>query len=448
MSITIHDQLAKPFIRAEAFEQLSVTLLGCHSQLIGQTGAGNDFLGWMDLPDRMLEDKGMWSETKRLSELWKEKRITHILVIGIGGSYLGARAIYDALRGQFSQNAAPKLLFCGHHMSAQYLDELIWFLKTVSFGVIVISKSGTTLEPALVFRIIRKLLNEKHGLQEANQRIIAITDAKSGALRNLTNQSGWPSFQIEDTVGGRYSVLSPVGLVPLFLAGIDVRKMLQEASAMRQICINKKTPEENPALHYAALRYLFYLSGRHAEILASFQPELQYFIEWWKQLFGESDGKDKKGIFPSGAVFSTDLHSMGQYIQDGMRILFETFLIIEQKPGSIVVPASSGNEDGLDYLNGRNISEINHLAEKATMLAHFEGNAPVIGISVGQLDEASFGSLIYFFEFACAIGGYLLMVNPFDQPGVEAYKRNMFALLGKPGMENQTLEILSKLKNY
>ncbi len=445
MAIRIHNQYVHPFIAEKDIEKITPQVENEFNKLISRLGAGNDFLGWLDLPSVMLDDLSFWDLTGRVTEQWKSKNISHIVIIGIGGSYLGSRAVAEALRPVFTPGSFPQLVFCGHHMSGIYLDNLCEFLKSVSFGTVVISKSGTTLEPAVAFRVIRKQMTEIFGEEETNNRIISITDRSKGALRKLTGNFGWPSFCINDSVGGRYSVLSPVGLVPLALAGFDIRRILEGAYDMRSLCMKSHDISQNPAVHYAVLRYLLYRSGRKIEILASFQPELQFFIEWWKQLFGESDGKENKGIFPSGVIFSTDLHSMGQYIQEGLRVIFETFVIFRNKSGIITVPCSSGNEDGLNYLAGRSVSEINHLAEQATMLAHYEGNVPVIGISAERCDEYSLGMLIYFFEFACAVGGYLLEVNPFDQPGVEAYKKNMFALLGQPGIEDKTAEILTKL---
>lgn len=446
MEIQIIDRFTDEFVSKDEIGKIIPRLRLIHRSLIEHTGEGSDFHGWLDLPLRMENDGIFWEKLDKLSCEWKSKLITHIVVVGIGGSYLGTKAIYEVLKLPFSRTDMPELIFAGHHMSASYLDDLCHFLMDKSFGVVVISKSGTTLEPALAFRILRQLLIDQFGEIESNHRIISITDSEKGALRAMTNESEWPSFIIEDSVGGRYSVLSPVGIVPLAMAGIDVRSLLNGASLMQKLCVTQDTYEKNIALHYAAIRYVLLKSGKMVEILASFQPEMQYFIEWWKQLFGESDGKQKNGIFPAGVVFSTDLHSMGQYIQDGLRIIFETFIIVRNKPGNMLFPGSVKNEDGLNYLNGRKVTEVNSLAEQATMLAHYEGQVPVIGISVPDLSETSLGGLVYFFEFACAIGGYLLEINPFDQPGVEAYKKNMFALMGKPGMEKMTEEILKKLK--
>jgi len=418
-----------------------------HNQLINHTGLGNEFHGWMDLPERMLNDESFWTSTETIQLQWKKLNIQKIVVIGIGGSYLGTKAIYEALKPPFSDFDAPELIFAGHHMSAAYLDNLVKHLNNINFGIVIISKSGTTLEPAMAFRILKEKLISNFGVEGADQRIIAITDASKGALRKMVNTSGWTSFSIDDSVGGRYSVFSPVGIVPLLLVGIDMKSMLTAALQMQSVCIKKTNATENPALMYAAIRTLLFKENKTTEILSTFQPELQYLIEWWKQLFGESDGKNLSGIFPAGAIFSTDLHSMGQYIQEGLRVIFETFMIIKNKPGDMSFPSSDHDEDGLEYLAGRKVKEINSMAEQATMIAHHEGGVPVIGISIDSLNVKSLGELMYFFEFACAIGGYLLGINPFDQPGVEAYKKNMFALLGKPGMEKETASLHEKIKS-
>ncbi len=446
MALKILDQYTEEFANREDIQKLAPHLEHHHKSLVEHTGTGNDFHGWMDLPERMLDDEQMWKKLDEIKQKWTKLAVTHIVVIGIGGSYLGAKALYEALKPPFSRQHQPQLVFAGHQMSAAYLDDLCVFLKNTSFGLIVISKSGTTLEPAMAFRILRNELEKQFGKQQTADRIVAITDAESGALRSLTNKAKWPSFIIEDSVGGRYSVFSPVGIVPLFLVGIDMKTMLNGALEMQNICVAETKMENNPALHYAALRYHFYNTGKPIEILASFQPELQYLAEWWKQLFGESDGKQHRGIFPASVIFSTDLHSMGQYIQDGMRAIFETFVLVKNKPGLMMFPGSENNEDGLDYLAGKSVSYINGMAEEATMLAHVEGGVPVIGISIDDLGTKALGELLYFFKFSCAIGGYLLGVNPFDQPGVETYKKNMFALLGKPGMEEESREILNKLQ--
>ncbi len=418
-----------------------------YHQLTTMTGKGNEFLGWLKLTETMLKEDQFWSSVESVKNDWVKLQINTVVVIGIGGSYLGTKAVCEALRSPFPDHTTTEVVFAGHHMSAFYLDSLINYLNTRNYGVIVVSKSGTTLEPALAFRILKTHLEQAYGQDEVQKRIITITDRSKGALRNMTDKSGWTSFVIDDSVGGRYSVFSPVSIVPLSLAGYDTKSMLGAADKMKQICLSKSTADNNPSLLYAAMRISLFRQHKTIEVLSSFQPELQYLAEWWKQLFGESDGKDRSGIFPASCIFSTDLHSMGQYIQEGMRSLFETFIIIKKKPGTMQFPASAGNEDGLEYLKGRDVTEINTIAEQATMIAHHEGDVPVIGITINELNIENLGSLMYFFEFACAAGGYLMDINPFDQPGVEAYKRNMFALLGKPGMEKETASLLKKIKS-
>lgn len=445
MNIKINTNFADSFVSKNELEKLKPYLEFYHKSLVEKTGKGNDFLGWLDLPTEILNDNSLFEKVQSIKEKWEKLKITHIVVIGIGGSYLGTKAVSEALISEFDQSNNPKLIFAGHHMSSSYLNSLFQILDKLSFGVIVISKSGTTLEPALAFRLIKQKLVDRFGEENCNDRIVAITDKSKGALRKLANLNSWSSFDIADDIGGRYSVLSPVGIVPLMLAGLNVKELINGAIEAEKFLKSKFSFEDNPALKYAAIRYLLYNSGKPVELLVSFNPELQYFAEWWKQLFGESDGKDNKGIFPGSAIFSTDLHSMGQYIQEGLRVLFETFISVEGSDSSLVVPKTSADEDGLNYLAGREVAEINSKAAKATMLAHYEGNVPVIEISIPEMNEFNLGSLMYFFEFACAISGYLLDVNPFNQPGVEAYKLNMFALLGKPGMENETQEILRKL---
>lgn len=447
MQIKLNTKLADSFISSDEINKLKPYLEFYHKSLVEKTGKGNDFLGWLDLPSQILNDSSIFDEINAIKENWKKLKVTHIVVIGIGGSYLGTKAVSEALISEFDHSDNPKLIYAGHQMSSDYLFSLLQKLDNVSFAVIVISKSGTTLEPALAFRLVKQKLNERFGELEMKDRIVAITDKSKGALRKLADANSWSTFEIADDVGGRYSVLSPVGIVPLMLAGLDIKEFVKGAVEAENYLKSKFSIDDNPALKYAATRYLLYNSGKPVELLVSFNPELQYFAEWWKQLFGESDGKDNKGIFPGSAIFSTDLHSMGQYIQEGLRILFETFITVESCKSNLTVPLASSDEDGLNYLSGREVSEINLKASKATMLAHFEGQVPVVEISIPEMNEYNLGSLMYFFEFACAISGYLLDVNPFNQPGVEAYKLNMFALLGKPGMEKETEEILKKLQS-
>lgn len=448
MQIKLNTNLAKTFILKHEIDKLSPYLEFHHKSLVEKTGVGNEFLGWLDLPYKMLDDKSIFNNIEQIKKTWSELQVTHIVVIGIGGSYLGIKAIYEALSiDEKPNNNSPKLIFAGHHISAEYLNSLTHKLAKTSYAVVVISKSGTTLEPALAFRVVLNQMEKQFNKKEIADRVVAITDKSKGALRQLAEENSWKSFIIEDDIGGRFSVLSPVGLVPLMLANVNVISLLNGAFDAQKLLISNSKLEENIALQYAALRYLLYNAGKPVEMLVSFNPQLQYFAEWWKQLFGESEGKNNKGIFPSSAIFSTDLHSMGQYIQDGLRILFETYITVENSNCYISVPFNLSNVDELNYLCGKEISEINLKAAKATMLAHHEGNVPVIEISIPYLDEYNLGSLIYFFEFACAINCYLLEVNPFNQPGVEAYKLNMFALLGKPGMEKETKDILIKINN-
>lgn len=412
-----------------------------HQQIHYRTGVGSDFLGWLDLSSRMESDAGFWQKLDALRQRFYDMGITDVVVIGIGGSYLGTRALYEIFRPRYASEQFLQLHFAGHHLNSKYHELLLKWLEERNFALIVISKSGTTLEPALAFRLLRQKLIEKYGADEANKRIVAITDANKGVLRQMSNAYGWTSFIIEDSVGGRYSVLSPVGIVPLYLCGIDCHQLLKGAIYMERICKSHDELMQNPAIQYAIHRYNLYYSGYRVEILSSFQTEYAYFIEWWKQLYGESEGKDRKGLFPAGAIFSTDLHSLGQFIQEGTPMFFETFLIVKQKPGYLLLTEDAENADGLNYLSGKTLGWIESMAEKGTILAHHEGGVPVQMIIIDEQSEYELGRLIYFFEFACAVSGYLLGVNPFDQPGVEAYKKNMFTLLGKPGTETERASI-------
>lgn len=406
------------------------------------TGAGNDFLGWVDLPSHY--DRALVEKMEELAKRWKNE-VETIVVIGIGGSYLGAKCAVEALSGAFHARAKegyPNIVFAGQNICEDYLGELLDYLKEKNFSLVVISKSGTTTEPAIAFRLLRELLERKCGAGAA-KRIVAITDAHKGALRKMAEENGFETFIVPDNVGGRYSVLTPVGLLPIALGGFDIRGMLDGAAEMERICSAKD--EKNPALLYAAIRNALYRSGKKIEILVNYNPRLNYFSEWWKQLFGESEGKQGKGIFPASVSFTTDLHSMGQYIQEGEKILFETTVLVEKSGKEIVVKAESNNEDGLNYLAGKRIGFINSMAQMGTMLAHCEGGVPNITFKVERIDEYNLGSLFYLFESACGISGYTLGVNPFDQPGVEAYKRNMFALLGKPGYEKASEELRKRI---
>ena len=402
-------------------------------ETVNKTGRGNDFLGWVNLPQEVSESEVMEIESVA-ARLAAKSQV--VVVIGIGGSYLGARAVIEALQHSFSPmlpNEKPQIVYAGNNMSEDYLHDLLDVLAVKDYSLVVISKSGTTTEPAIAFRILKQHCEQKYGVEEARRRIVAITDKARGALKTLADQSGYPTFVIPDDVGGRYSVLTPVGLLPIAAAGFSIRKLLDGARAMRQQLMEAKSFDTNSAMQYAALRNVLYNKNLKVELMTSFEPRFFYLIEWFKQLFGESEGKELKGIFPAGAIFSTDLHSLGQYIQDGSRQLFETVLTVENAHHTVPIPFDEQNTDGLNYLQHRSINEINHIAQQGTCQAHVDGKVPNIRITIPEINEFYLGELIYFFEMSCAVSGYMLGVNPFDQPGVEAYKRNMFTLLGKPG---------------
>jgi len=400
---------------------------------VQKSGRGNDFLGWIDLPVQ-ITDEELSAVEQCAAHLAKCSDV--VVVIGIGGSYLGARAVIEALQHSFRPmlpQQKPTILYAGNSMSEDYLHDLLDVLDQKDYSLVVISKSGTTTEPALAFRILKQHCEKKYGIEDARQRIVAITDKARGALKTLATEEGYPTFVIPDDVGGRYSVLTPVGLLPIAAAGFSVRKLVEGAVKMRQQLLDAPKCADNPAMQYALVRYMLYNQGLKLELMTSFEPKLFYFVEWFKQLFGESEGKDHKGIFPAGAIFSTDLHSLGQYIQDGTRQMFETVLTVENAHHKVSIPADEHNTDGLNYLQHRSINEINHIAQQGTCLAHIDGGVPNLKITIPEINEFYLGELIYFFEMSCAVSGYMLDVNPFDQPGVEAYKRNMFKLLGKPG---------------
>lgn len=408
------------------------------------TGAGNDFLGWLSLPQDILPQLDKIEKTAKhlrsLSDL--------TVVIGIGGSYLGSRAVIEALSHSFSSLLKTKqheVLFAGQNISEDYLADLIDILDNRNYSIVVISKSGTTTEPAIALRILRDHLEKKVGKAEAAERIIAITDEKKGALRSMAELNGYETFVIPDNVGGRFSVLTPVGLLPIALAGLDIRQLVKGAGSMEELTRFNKNAESNPALLYASVRNLLLQTGKSVEIMVNFTPRLHYFSEWWKQLYGESEGKDGKGIFPASVDLTTDLHSMGQYIQDGQRILFETMLSVKTSHRKVTIPMEKEDSDQLNYLAGKRLTEVNHNAETGTTLAHNDGNVPVITLDIPVLNEFYIGQLLYFFEMACGISGYILDVNPFDQPGVEAYKKNMFALLSKPGFEEEGKKLKKRL---
>ena len=409
------------------------------------TGPGNDFLGWIKLPEEIN------TQIDRIMKVAKHIRSVSdtTVIIGIGGSYLGARAVIEALSHSFPHFSGTKyheIFYAGHNICEDYMSELLEILGNRNYSIVVISKSGTTTEPAIAFRLLKDHIEKKYGKSVAADRIIAITDANKGALRSLSEINGYETFVIPDDIGGRFSVLSPVGLLPIAIAGIDIQTILNGAKAMAGITRDNKNAASNPALIYAATRNLILQTGRSVEILAGFNPKLHCFSEWWKQLFGESEGKNGKGIFPDSVDFTTDLHSLGQYIQDGQRILFETILSIKTSNKTLLIPMEKEDSDQLNFLAGKRLSEVNSSAETGTILAHNDGNVPVISITIPQLDEYYIGQMIYFFEMACAVSGYILDVNPFDQPGVEAYKKNMFALLNKPGFEEAGKKLRERLK--
>lgn len=439
---------ALTFLKEHEVTYLQGAVSAAHEAIHNKTGAGSDFLGWVDLPT--LYDKDEFARIQKAAEKIKSDSDI-LLVIGIGGSYLGARAAIEMLNHSFynvlpkKERKTPQIIFVGNNISSTYVRDLMDVLKDKDFSVNVISKSGTTTEPAIAFRIFRKLLEEKYGKEEARTRIYATTDASRGALKTLATEEGYESFVIPDDVGGRYSVLTAVGLLPIAASGVDIETIMKGAAqASKDFSMPELT--ENPAYQYAAVRNALYNKGKTTEMLINYEPGLQYFSEWWKQLFGESEGKDQKGIYPSSANFSTDLHSLGQYVQEGRRDIFETVLKVETSRHEIVIEKEDSDLDGLNYLAGKTIDFVNTKAFEGTLLAHTDGGVPNLIVTLPAMDEYTFGYLVYFFEKACAISGYLLGVNPFDQPGVEAYKVNMFALLGKPGFEEKKAELEKRLK--
>jgi glucose-6-phosphate isomerase len=429
ISLDISKALGK--ITSEQVHAQSAKAKAANNDLENGTGKGNDFSGWLHLPSSITEqdiaDIQSTAETLRT-------QCDVVVVIGIGGSYLGAKAVIDALSGSFDYlNNKPQIVYAGHAIGEDYLYELGKFLKGKSFGIINISKSGTTTEPALAFRILKKQLEETLGKEEAGKRIVAITDKARGALRTLADKEGYKTYVIPDDVGGRFSVLTPVGLLPIAVAGINIRQLIAGAAEMEKATGNDVPFEKNPAEIYATIRNELYKDGKKIEILANFNPKFHYLSEWWKQLYGESEGKQNKGIFPASVDFTTDLHSMGQWIQDGERNIFETVISVANAQYTVQVPFDEDDLDGLNYLAGKRVDYVNKMAELGTQIAHIDGGVPNIKITLPELNEYYLGQLLYFFEKACGISGYILGVNPFDQPGVEAYKRNMFRLLQKPG---------------
>lgn len=428
------------YISTKEIQDSAAAVMAARKTLLAGNGAGNDFLGWIDLPATM--DTAIVSNIKE--DVMRLAPISRVfVVIGIGGSYLGARAVIEALQSELAalqKSDYPYIIYAGHTLSEDYYHQLVDLLNKVDYSVAVISKSGTTTEPAVAFRIIKAHLEQKYGKQEATKRIIAITDAKKGALHDIAVQEGYRKYMIPDNVGGRFSVLTPVGLLPIAMAGYDIDALLRGACEMREQCLACDDLKQNPALMYAAIRNILYSKGKKVEMLVNFMPNLRYISEWWKQLYGESEGKDGKGILPHSLSFTTDLHSMGQYVQQGERLMFETFISVATPNATITIPGDEKNLDGINYLLGKSLTEINHKAEQGTRIAHENGGIPIMRIEIPCVNEEVLGQMIYFFEFACGVSGYMLGVNPFNQPGVEAYKNNMFALLGKPGYENYQLQ--------
>ncbi len=413
--------------------------------LYNKTGKGSEFLGWLNLPSSISADELI--DIQNTADGLKEK-CEVVVVIGIGGSYLGSKAVIDALSDNFAQlkeRKNPLIVFAGQNIGEDYLTELRDMLSSRKWGIVVISKSGTTTEPAIAFRLLKADLEKKYNKAEAVERIVAITDGERGALRTLANQEGYKTFVIPDDVGGRFSVLTPVGLLPIAISGFDITQLVKGSVDMENQTGQGVDFENNPAAVYAATRNALLKNGKGIEIMANYNPKLHYFAEWWKQLYGESEGKEGKGIFPASVDFTSDLHSMGQYIQEGQRNLFETVLSVASPDNEVFITKDDANLDGLNYLAGKRVDEVNKMAELGTMLAHIDGEVPNIRIEIPVLNEYYLGQLIYFYEIGCAISGYILGVNPFDQPGVEAYKKNMFALLEKPGFEEETKAIKAKL---
>ena len=431
-------------VSAEAVQAFQAQVAVAQEQLVNGTGLGNDFLGWMNLP---ADIRPQLADIQATADLLR-KECEVIVCIGIGGSYLGAKAVIDALSSSFAwlEGEKPAIVYAGQNIGEDYLYELQALLKNKKFGIISISKSGTTTEPALAFRLLKTQLEEQVGKEVAKHLIVCITDAKKGALRTLATQEGYKTFVIEDNIGGRFAVLSPVGLLPIACAGYDIKALIDGAERMMEVCVINTAFEANPAAQYAAARNVLYQNeGKKVEILVNYHPKLHNVSEWSKPLYGESEGKDGKGIFPASVDLTTDLHSMGQYIQEGERMLFETVISVEESNYTVPFPHDEANLDGLNFLAGKRVDEVNKMAELGTMIAHIDGGVPNMKITLPKLNEYYIGQLLYFFERACGISGYLLGVNPFNQPGVEAYKKNMFALLDKPGYEAESAAIKARL---
>ncbi|MGN0570123.1 MAG: glucose-6-phosphate isomerase [Candidatus Fimenecus sp.] len=444
MALKLNDKYVKNFVSEEELKSMASAVEAAHNKIVNKNGEGSDFLGWVDLP--VNYDKEEFERIKKAAAKIKSDSKA-LVVIGIGGSYLGARAAIEFVKSQnynLVNKNTPNIYFSGNSISGNALSELVELVKDVDFSVNVISKSGTTTEPAIAFRIFRELLIEKYGEEEASKRIYVTTDKEKGTLKEFSDKAGYETFVVPDDVGGRYSVLTAVGLLPIAVAGIDIDKMMQGAADAREaysVC----DMEKNDCYKYAALRNILHKKGKAVELMVAYEPDFTMMNEWFKQLFGESEGKDGKGIFPASVICSTDLHSMGQYIQDGVRMLFETSVVFTKPKRQVQIKEDSVNADGLNFLAGKTMDFVNRKAYEGTILAHVDGGVPNICIECPEMNEYEFGYLVYFFEKACAVSGYILGVNPFNQPGVESYKKNMFALLGKPGYEAQQAELLARL---
>ena len=448
MKVSFDYSLAKNVISEDEVKLIENSVMSAKEMLVNKTGAGSDFLGWIDLP--VNYDKEEFARIKKAAaKIQSDSDV--LLVIGIGGSCLGARAAIEFLRHGFYNNLSktarktPEIYYCGNSLSPDYLSDLIEVIGDRDFSVNIISKSGTTTEPAVAFRVFKKMLIEKYGAAEANKRIYATTDQARGALKSLANEQGYESFVVPDDVGGRFSVLTAVGLLPIAVSGADIDRLMAGAADMRKTCLENGF-KENGALMYAAVRNILHRKGKMMEVLANYEPAFHFVGEWWKQLYGESEGKDQKGIFPAAVDFTTDLHSLGQFVQDGSRIMFETVVNIVKPNRNITLETEEIDTDGLNYLSGETLDFVNKSAMKGTGLAHVDGNVPNLLINLEDKSEEALGELFYFFEFAVGVSGYMSGVNPFDQPGVESYKKNMFALLGKPGFEERRKELLERMK--
>ena len=446
MTVRLNDTYIKPFIKEEELNAINAEIASAHKCLLEGSGEGNDFLGWIDLPKSY--DKEEYARIKAAAKKI-QKSCDVFVVIGIGGSYLGARAVVEFLKSPVYNNLkkdTPDIYFSGCNISAQSMNELLSICEGKDVCINVISKSGTTTEPAVAFRVFRELLEKKYGKDGARERIFVTTDKAKGTLKKFSDEAGYETFVVPDDVGGRFSVLTAVGLLPIAVSGVDIDGLMNGAASAAEYCKSSADIEKNDCMKYVALRNLMYRSGKTTEILVNYEPYAMMFNEWWKQLFGESEGKDKQGLFPASVIFSTDLHSLGQFIQDGRRTLFETVVSVNETDEKMAVPYDEANVDGLNFLAGVDLNEVNKMAMKGTILAHIDGGTPNILLEVEDKSAFSLGYLIYFFEFACGVSGYVLGVNPFNQPGVEAYKKNMFALLGKPGYEAEKKALEERLK--